>query len=251
LTLVSLYPDFETYSGLSIEEQSWLIAKEYGICNGWRVNFAVDQNGASFGASGSSSDVSTVLDRVLMGRLRSQADVIVTSGKTARAEKYKSSKHAPIAIFTTCGDLDVVPAIQGTQYFTPLVLTPTSSLESVQQALSDVDVRILGFESDIDVESWPLAVAQLIQREGFQSPILESGRTTIRSFIKSGIVEELCITISSDGKTGVSARDLSASKLSASIGDMMGFELAQLFTDGRTIYSRWVHSGVAATGMTA
>jgi riboflavin biosynthesis pyrimidine reductase len=249
LTLVRLFPEFKTHPGLSIEEQSWLIAKEYGICNGWRVNFAVDQNGASFGPSGSSADVSTALDRILLGRLRSLADVIVTSGKTARAEKYKSSKHAPIAIFTTTGDLDAVPAIQGTQYFTPLVLTSTASLDFVQEALADVDVRILEFEPEFSEQSWPKAVAHLIQREGFQSPILESGRTTVRSFLNSGVIDELCITISSDGNIGVSARDLGAAKLAESVGNLIGFELAQLFTDGQTIYSRWVRSGVAATGM--
>lgn len=247
MTLIRLYPSFEAHPGLTIEEQSWLIAKEYGICNGWRVNFAVDQSGASFGASGSSSDVSTELDRILLGRLRSQADVIVTSGKTARAEKYKSSKHAPIAIFTTTGNLDAVPAIQGTQYFTPLVITPHTSIDSVQQSLSDVDARILAFDSVLDGSSWPNAVAQLIQREGFQSPILESGATTIRQFVRNGVIDELCLTITSMGRTGVSARNLSASNLAKSVCDMDGFVLAQLFSDGHTTYSRWVRNGVAAT----
>jgi riboflavin biosynthesis pyrimidine reductase len=251
LTLIRLYPGREIYPALTVEEQSWLIAKEYGICNGWRVNFAIDQNGASFGVSGNSSDVSTALDRVLLGKLRSQADVIVTSGKTARIEKYKSSKYAPIAIFTKTGQLDEVPAIQGTQYFTPLVLTPRASLSEVQAALADVDVRIVSFDSDSESETWPAAVAQIIQHEGFQSPILESGGASLREFLKSGVVDELCITISNNSKFGVSARDLVDSKLGEFIGDIRGFELAQLFSDGQTIYSRWVRSGVAATGTPA
>jgi riboflavin biosynthesis pyrimidine reductase len=146
LTLARLYPTVEFFDGLTSDEQSWVIAKEYGICNGWRVNFAIDSRGKSFGETGSSSDVSTDLDRQLLGKLRALSDVIVTSGKTARAEKYRSSKHAPIAIFTSSGDLDAVPAIQGTQYFTPIVLTPRSRKESVEEALSDVDVRVLTFE---------------------------------------------------------------------------------------------------------
>jgi riboflavin biosynthesis pyrimidine reductase len=247
LTLIRLYPSFEAHPGLTSEEQSWLIAKEYGICNGWRVNFAVDQSGASFGASGSSSDVSTELDRFLLGRLRSQADVIVTSGKTARAEKYKSSKHAPIAIFTTSGNLDAVPAIQGTQYFTPLILTPSKSVDSVQQSLSDVDARILAFESDLGETTWPKALAALIQREGYQSPILESGASTIRQFVKNGVIDELCLTVTSMARSGVSARNLSVSHLSKTVCDMDGFVLAQVFSDGHTTYSRWVRNGVAAT----
>jgi riboflavin biosynthesis pyrimidine reductase len=247
LTLVRLYPKFESYTGLTIEEQSWLIARAYGICNGWRVNFVVDQSGASFGTSGISLDISTELDRVLLGRLRSQADVIVTSGKTARAEKYKSSKHAPIAIFTTSGNLDAVPAIQGTQYFTPLVLTSSTSFDSVQESLADVDVRILDFGSDFDADLWPKAIAKLLQREGFQSPVLESGGSTIRQFVQSGVISELCLTVSSNGQSGISARDLSNLNLSESVCDMDGFALADLFTDGKAAFSRWVRNGVAAT----
>jgi riboflavin biosynthesis pyrimidine reductase len=251
LTLARLYPTFEFFDGLTSDEQSWVIAKDYGICNGWRVNFAIDTSGNSFGASGSSFDVSTDLDRQLLGKLRALSDVIVTSGKTARAEKYRSSKHAPIAIFTSSGDLDAVPAIQGTQYFTPIVLTPRSRKEFVEEALSDVDVRVLAFEDQGKAEKWPVAIEELIHHEGYQSPILESGQNTLRQFIANGIVNEICISITNSGTSAVSARDLGASNLENVFGSIDGFKLLNLFTDGRTTFSRWARNGVASSQLPA
>jgi riboflavin biosynthesis pyrimidine reductase len=239
LTLVRLFPNFDVFEGLSKEEQSWLIAKEYGICNGWRVNFAVDTAGRSFGETGKSEDVSTDLDRLLLGKLRSLSDVIVTSGLTARAEKYRSSKHAPIAIFTTSGDLDDVPAIQGTQYFTPLVLAPRSRVKEVEQGLIDVDVIVTPFEHAQGEGGWPVAVSNVLRRDGFQSPLLESGLSSLREFLENNVVDEICLSITNAQQTGLSARDLSPVYINGLFGGFLGFELQQLFSDGKATFSRW------------
>ncbi len=245
MSLVRLFPTFQKYESISSDEESWIIAKEYGICNGWRVNFAIDSSGKSFGETGSSSDISSDLDRLLLGKLRSMADVIVTSGKTARLEKYRSSKHAPIAIFTSSGDLDSVPAIQGTQYFTPLVITPLSKVDQVAQNLSDVDVKILAYPGSENQPGWVTSIAEVIQSEGYQSPILESGQTTLRQFISEHVVDEICLSVTHPRSTGVSARDLGASRISQLFGSIRGYELLQLFTDGQTTFSRWRRGSLA------
>jgi riboflavin biosynthesis pyrimidine reductase len=246
LTLLRLVPSLERFDGLSADEQSWVIAREYGICNGWRANFVIDEGGASFGASGDSSDVSNHVDRLLLGKLRSLADVIVTSGKTARVERYKSSKHAPIAIFTRTGDLDSVPAVQGTQYFTPIVLAPTPLLNQVEAELSDVDARFIGFGSGESTPTWPRKIAEVLHHEGFQSPILESGISSIRAFLDAEVLDEFCLTVTSSGIEGLSARQLSPIYLSSMLGHFEGFQLSQLFVSNGTSFSRWVRHGVAA-----
>jgi riboflavin biosynthesis pyrimidine reductase len=240
-----LAPRFESFEGLSADEGSWLIAKEYGICNGWRVNFAIDQSGASFGLSGDSSDVSSKLDRLLLGKLRSLADVIVTSGETARRERYKSSKYAPIAIFSKTGHLDAVPAIQGAQFFTPLVLTPSSNLIEVENELDDVDVRLLPFAEGSSEQAWPQSVSALLRQEGFQSPILESGLSTLREFFEAGIVDEICLTVTQSKDQGLSARDLSPNQLKFLFGHVEDFSLRHLFVANGVSFSRWVRDGVA------
>jgi riboflavin biosynthesis pyrimidine reductase len=244
-----LAPRFESFEGLSPDEQSWIIAREYGLCNGWRVNFAVDQDGASFGLTGDSAGVSTQLDRLLLGKLRSLADVIVTSGETARKERYKSSKHAPIAIFSRTGRLDMVPAIQGAQYFTPLVLTPSSRLEDVESQLNDVDVRLIPYAEASDQlqgeNNWPQAIASAIRHEGFQSPILESGLSTLRQFFEAEVISEVCLTVSQSRDHGLSARELSHEYLHELFGNFDGFSLAQLFVSNGASFSRWIRNGVA------
>ncbi|MEO0067191.1 MAG: hypothetical protein RJB63_316 [Actinomycetota bacterium] len=244
MTLIRLFPSFAELPRLSAEEQSWEIAKAYGICNGWRINFAVNDRGESFGASGSSIEVSTELDRLLLGKIRSQADVIVTSGKTARTEKYRSSKHAPIAIFTNSGDLDSVPAIQGTQYFTPIILTCVKHLEVVEEALADVDVRVLAYDSESS-RAWPVAIDAALRHEGFQSPVLESGLDSLRLFIEQGVISEVCLSVTASTGRQVSARELSPAHLQALFGASSRFELLTLFSDGQTIFSRWAVRGVA------
>lgn len=239
MTLVRLFPSFEVFQGLTSDEKSWLIAKEYGICNGWRVNFAIDESGNSFGDTGISSDVSSDLDRLLLGKLRSLSDVIVTSGQTARAEKYRSSKHAPIAIFTETGNLDSVPAIQGMQYFTPLVLTPEPNQSMVESHLSDVDVLVLPFDVPDDASNWPVAISEVLHGEGYQSPILESGRSTLGQFLAISLIDEVCLSITHSKPTGVSARDLSKINLNEAVGPFEGFSLRRLFTDGKSTFSLW------------
>jgi riboflavin biosynthesis pyrimidine reductase len=246
LTLLRLVPSFESFDGLSADEQSWVIAREYGICNGWRANFVIDQSGATFGISGDSSDISNQVDRLLLGKLRSLSDVIVTSGKTARIERYKSSKHAPIAIFTRTGDLDSVPAIQGTQYFTPLVLAPLSVLSSVEEELMDVDARFIGFGGGEATESWPENIKDALSHEGFQSPILESGLSTISDFLAARVLDEFCLTVTSTSSEGLSARQLSTDFLDSLLGHFEEFVLKQLFVSNTTCFSRWVRNGVAA-----
>ena len=236
MTLARLFPTFETYPGLNTEDQSWVIAKAYGLCNGWRLNFAVNESGESFGLTGGSSDVSSDLDRSLLGKLRSLSDVIVTSGKTARAEKYKSSRHAPIAIFTNSGDLDAVPAIQGTQYFTPIVVTSEAHLSAVQAALSDVDALITEYPSEV---AWPNGVAAVLQHEGFQSPILESGLSSLRAFVSAGVIDEICLTVTHGASFGNSARQLSKAYLGNLFGDVSEFELVDLFAASDASFSRW------------
>ena len=244
MTLIRLFPSFAELPRLSAEEQSWEIAKAYGICNGWRINFAINDRGESFGASGSSVEVSSELDRLLLGKIRSLADVIVTSGKTARAEKYRSSKNAPIAIFTNSGDLDSVPAIQGTQYFTPIVLTSVNHSEAVEEALADVDVRVVAYDSKSS-NSWPSAIDSVLRHERFQSPVLESGLVSLRSFIEQGVISEVCLSVTASTGRQVSARELSPAHLQALFGASSRFELLTLFSDGQTIFSRWAVRGVA------
>jgi riboflavin biosynthesis pyrimidine reductase len=240
LILNRLLPTEASFSNATPEEQSWVIAKEFGICNGWRLNFVLDQQGRTSGSDGSSDGVSNALDRLVLGKLRSQADLIVTSGETARVERYKSSRHAPIAIITRTGDLDRVPAVQGTQYYTPLVITDDSHFGSLEAALSDVDAKILSFGLDSMDNKWPIQVAAVVTGEGFQSPILEAGLSMAHQFLSAGVLSEICLTVTKRAGEAFSARAITPEALARLFGPGHHFELVAMFTSREAIFTRWL-----------
>ena len=64
--------------------------------NGFRFNHVIK---ASAG-SANSQQISNPLDRLILKVIRSQADLIVTSGKTAISENLKASRFAPLLVLT-------------------------------------------------------------------------------------------------------------------------------------------------------
>jgi riboflavin biosynthesis pyrimidine reductase len=237
--LTRVLPALEVLPRMTDEEQSWVIAQQFGICAGWRLNFAVNQAGEAFGQDGTSGGVSNGLDRLVMGKLRSQSDLIVTSGATARAERYKSSKHARIAIITRTGDLDSVPAVQGSQFFTPLIITNAENFDSVEKALNDVDVEVVSYGEATSMLD-PLKIVELVAGSGYQSPILESGASLSREFIHAGVVKEVCLTISKTAKEAFSARSVSPSMLRALFGSDANFGLVDMLVTNENIFTRWI-----------
>jgi len=82
--------------------QAW-----YPVVKGFRLNFVVSANQSDENSDASSNS----LDRIILKFIRSQSDLIVTSGKTARSESLRSSAYAPMLIMTKSDDLFDIPAV--------------------------------------------------------------------------------------------------------------------------------------------
>ena len=67
---------------------------------GWLATLVIDSTGRYVGGDGTSKSVANQTDLQLLLALRAKAEVIVTTGATARAESYKASRFAPIAVIT-------------------------------------------------------------------------------------------------------------------------------------------------------
>lgn len=67
------------------------------------ASLVVDSNGSAIGASGTSRGLGNATDLQLLIWLRQRAEVILTSGLTARLEDYKLPKSAKLAILTREG----------------------------------------------------------------------------------------------------------------------------------------------------
>lgn len=76
------------------------------------ASFVVDGTGSSIGPAGNSSGLGNKTDLALLKSIRSNAEVVVTSGGTARADNISMPKTADLAIFTAVGveALALVPA---------------------------------------------------------------------------------------------------------------------------------------------
>lgn len=66
-------------------------------------SFVVGPDGEIASASGNSKGLGNDTDLELLKTLRSHAEVVLTSGLTARLENYRMPKHADLAIFTHRG----------------------------------------------------------------------------------------------------------------------------------------------------
>jgi len=104
--------------------------------NGVRANFVVNNQGHFTGESGSSREISNENDLVLLKKLRSLSDVIVTDAKTARMEQYRPSKFAPIEIWSKTGDFTGLTAEQGLSFrITPDVVRTISELVNIYRSV--------------------------------------------------------------------------------------------------------------------
>ncbi|MFM2030924.1 MAG: hypothetical protein RI927_544 [Actinomycetota bacterium] len=68
--------------------------------SGWLASLVLDKSGNHKGADRTSKSIGNETDLKLLLTLRSHADVIVTTGKTARSENYAASRFAPITFLT-------------------------------------------------------------------------------------------------------------------------------------------------------
>lgn len=79
---------------------------------GWRATLVLDKLGKTTGIDNTSKSISNEEDLLLLRTLRSNSDLIVTTGATARLENYRASKFAPIAFVTNHPEsLRKIPAI--------------------------------------------------------------------------------------------------------------------------------------------
>ena len=173
-----------------LEEQELL--SRYTAYDGVRLNLALSQTGSVSGDTGTSDDVSNKLDRALLAHLRSQADVIVTSGATARAENLRPSKLAPIFVLSKSGNIDALARLLSTPTGLPVTLVvPMAVVETLTETLQNHGwaAPAIGLPN---LE--PAAVIGLLRQLGYKRILLEVGPTLASIWTSVDAVGELCLT---------------------------------------------------------
>lgn len=172
---------------------------------GWvRANMASTLDGAAAGPDGRSRSISSDVDRVVFGVLRSLADVVLVGAGTARAEGYGPLRARPefaarrlaahqwplpaTAFVTRSGKLPDDPGLFTGPDAAWVVTCAAADVESLR-ARAGERVLVAG-ESDVDPA---VAVAQLAAR-GMRRVLLEGGPTLLARAMAAGRVDEVCLT---------------------------------------------------------
>jgi hypothetical protein len=178
LILEQVFPE----SGTEVYFDSEHLTVLYPKVEGLRFNFVI-ANGTNLDAS---SDNSTnKLDRELLKFIRSQSDLIITTGKTARAENLTASKFAPMLILTTSSDDLDIAAVQVNEG-KPVYITQRLGT----QYPSEKVIAIGGVQDKL-----PEFVESFCRANNFRNTVLESGVKTAKIFATAGKINEVDLTL--------------------------------------------------------
>ncbi len=163
-----------------ISEAAHWYPKTFGI----RSNYVIDPTGHSGSNSNSSS---SEIDRYFLRVIRSNSDLIITTGRTARAEKLRASRFAPLAIITSKPNDLNIPATADESAKVVFVCSP----EEPETKYSNTMVKWL------KISNAPIAqVVQEIRKElNSDYTLLESGIKSLKQMAPSKLLDEICLTV--------------------------------------------------------
>ena len=164
---------------------------------GGRLNLVVSAGAEVAGDSGTSDDLSNSLDRALLRELRKQADAVVTSGASVRAERLRASSHVPIFVLTKAGSIAGFETILDDANRRPVTLITLSIFGAAIRGQLDE----AGFKNKVvEVEDLsPVLVWRALQKTGNEKLLFEFGPSLANLWTNSRLISEVCLTT-----TGVS-----------------------------------------------
>lgn len=228
------------------------LAAVYAYPNGarrWlRANMVASADGAAT-ASGASAALSGEADKRVFGVLRALADVILVGAGTVRQEGYGPAQvrdqylgarseagqgpAAAIAVVSTRLDLDLTLPLFTEPTVPTLVLTTSDApQESVGAArAAGVDVIAAG-TGRVDLA---LAVDRLAER-GLGRILCEGGPTLLSQVVAAGRMDELCLSLSPQLRSGDSPRILHGPELPGEVPLI----LHTLLTEDGYLFARYL-----------
>jgi hypothetical protein len=154
----------------------------YPRLDGFRLNYVVSNTERKNSDSALSTNN---VDRVILRFIRSQSDLIVTTGLTARTENLKASKFAPLLILTSTNEEFEFPAVKEESEF-PVYTTQalgTYYPNSKALAIGRVGTSLGDF------------LSSLILANNFNAIALETGVTVSKALVKDKLVNEICLSV--------------------------------------------------------
>lgn len=187
MILREVFPNAEKTGEIDLDSAEALRAW-YPEVRGLRVNFVLARNSY---LTSSSDEITSQVDRTLLKFIRSQSDLIVTTGKTARAENLAASNYANLLIVTNSDEPFAIPATKSNKGL-PVMLT-----QRLETNYPNVSAGAIGKIQELITHF----VIAFCRANSYTRPVLEAGPTTIREFAKSSLIAEMNLTV-----TGASER---------------------------------------------
>lgn len=220
-----------------------------------RANFVSTLDGAATGADGRSGSINTGADREVFTLLRALSDVVIVGAGTARAEHYRAARtskrwaasrlarrlspHPWMAVVSRSAN---VPTLLGQPRdnagevaMITCAAAPQESLARARRTLGSDHVIVCG-DDRVDLG---MAVAELARR-GMPRILCEGGPHLMQALAASGMLDELCLTLSPTLIGGEHPRIVNGPELYV---DLTATTLIE--ADGALI-GRWLRAGAAA-----
>jgi len=155
----------------------------YPRVRGFRLNYVLAPNNSA----STSDSVSNELDRTILKFIRSQSDLIVTTGLTARNERLNASKYAPLLVLTRSKELLEIPAVEELSQHKIYTTQKLGMIYPNTNALA-----IGGFQGNLAEFT-----KEFCRLNNFESAVLETGPSTTQEFSKAKLVAEANLSITS------------------------------------------------------
>ena len=215
-----------------------------------RANFISSIDGAA-AVSGRSGALGRTGDRVVFTLLRALADVVVVGAGTVRAENYGGVTLAPperqrrraagqtvvprLAIVTGSGLLDRDMRVFTDTELPPLVLTCTAAIAATRRRLAG-RAEVLDCSANDPARVDEPTMLDVLATRGHYRVLTEGGPSLLGSFIDSGLLDELCLTVAPYLLGGPAPR------IATGPGEMLtAMRCAHLLTDDSGyLYGRYV-----------
>jgi hypothetical protein len=194
----------------------------YPRLKGFRLNYVLAPNNSA----STSDSVSNELDRTILKFIRSQSDLIVTTGLTARNERLNASKYAPLLVLTRSKELLEIPAVEELSQHKIYTTQKLGMIYPNTNALA-----IGGFQGNLAEFT-----KEFCKLNNFESAVLETGPSTTQEFSKAKLIAEVDLSITSTRSEQEAT--LAATSFISSIG-VEEYDLVQLLNHEQSWFFRF------------
>jgi riboflavin biosynthesis pyrimidine reductase len=198
-----------------------------------RLNLITSVSGNAAGSDGTSEQLSSPADRLILKIIRALSDVVVVGAASVRAEGYFVPKDGVLAVVSRSGDFTGHHIRDTGNHGTLLILCPASASARARSTIGLPNATIVSVP-DVGGSLSSQAIVAALRGRGYRSIVAEGGPALATQLVLDDVVDELCLTTSPLLNGG-----------SLPIFGARGFEkqpldLSQLLVDqGGFTYARW------------